>query len=230
MSSAPKTKPKRRRRAKSDGGRKLPAVEYLLVAACLASAIVLMVSELATTFQLVNPGGEALDPAGGVGVSGGERHGYVMFVISFFALFCLALAVLGGSKPAAMAVAVAGGLALLLFLITDLPDAGQEGALNEPVFLANAEVVPRTGFWLELIGALGLAVSGAALATLTPEQLSIGERWAARRKGEKDEEAGAGGTDDEAKPPSKPRRREESEKPSDRVKDRVERARRRGAD
>ena len=131
MSPAPKAK--RRRRAKSGGGdRKLPAVEYLLVAACLASALVLMASELATTFQLINPGGEALDPAGGVGVSGGERHGYVMIVISFFALFCLALAVLGGSKPAAMAVAVAGGLALLLFLITDLPDAGQEGALNEP--------------------------------------------------------------------------------------------------
>jgi len=150
----------------------LPPVEVLLVLACVISALVLAASELMVTFDVVDPGGSAIDE-----LEAGDRHGYVMFVIAFFALFCLALAVLEGSKPAAVAVAVAGGLALLLFLIIDLPDAGQVGTVDEPVFFANAETEPRAGFWFELIGALSLAVSGAALATLTPEQLRLRDRW-----------------------------------------------------
>lgn len=154
---------------------RLPPVEVLLTLACVASALVLAASELMVTFDIVDAGGDAIDE-----LEAGDRHGYVMFVIAFFALFCLALAVLEGSKPAAAAVAVSGGLALLLFLIIDLPDAGQVGTIDEPVFFANAETEPRAGFWFELIGALSLAVSGAALATLTPEQLRLRDRW---RKG-----------------------------------------------
>jgi hypothetical protein len=157
-------------RRRSQSRLRPPPVEVLLALACLASALVLAASELMITFDIVDPGGEAIEE-----LEAGDRHGYVMFVIAFFALFCLALAVLEGSKPAAVAVAVAGGLALLLFLIIDLPDAGQVGTVDEPVFFANAETEPRSGFWFELIGALSLAVSGAALATLTPEQLRL--RW-----------------------------------------------------
>jgi len=221
---------KRGKERKSERGRRLPPVEVLLVLACVVAALVLAASELVTTFQLVNPGGEALDPEGGVGVSGGDRHSYVMAMIAFFALFCLALAVLEGSKPAAVAVAVSGGLALLLFLIIDLPDAGKVGAVNEPVFLANAEIQPRPGFWLELIGALSLAVSGAALATLSPEQLQLRGRIAERlgRFGgasdeeEPEDEKGA----EETKSTPARRRREDSEERPERVKDRVERVRR----
>jgi hypothetical protein len=156
---------------------RLPPVEVLLALACVASALMLAASELMVTFDIVDPGGDAIEE-----LEAGDRHGYVMFVIAFFALFCLALAVLEGSKPAAAAVAVSGGLALLLFLIIDLPDAGQVGTVDEPVFFANAETEPRAGFWFELIGALSLAVSGAALATLTPEQLRLRDRWPGARE------------------------------------------------
>jgi hypothetical protein len=156
---------------------RVPPVEILLPLACLASALVLAASELMVTFDIVNPAGDAIDE-----LDAADRHGYVMFVIAFFALFALGLAVLEGSKPAAVAVAVAGGLALFLFLIIDLPDAGQVGTVDEPVFFANAETEPRAGFWFELIGALCLAVSGAALATLTPEQLGLRDRWLAARE------------------------------------------------
>jgi hypothetical protein len=167
--------PGRRGRRGGKGAFSLPPVGVLLAAACVASALVLAASDLMVTFEIVNPGGDTLEE-----LEAGDRHGYVMLVIAFFALFCLALAVLEGSKPAAAAVAVSGGLALLLFLIIDLPDAGQVGTVDEPVFFANAETEPRAGFWFELIGALSLAVSGAALATLTPEQLRLRDRW---RKG-----------------------------------------------
>jgi hypothetical protein len=86
--------------------------------------------------------------------------------------------VLGASKPAAMSVAVAGLLALLLFLIVDLPDANNLGTLGDSCTsipgqsFFDAKAVPQAGFWLEMVSALALALSGAALATLSPDQLA----------------------------------------------------------
>jgi hypothetical protein len=78
-----------------------------------------------------------------------------------------------GSKPAAIAVVAMGGLALLIFLLIDLPDAGQVGTLDsaEQSFI-DAEAIPQEGFWLEMLGALALAFTGAALATMSSEQLA----------------------------------------------------------
>jgi hypothetical protein len=142
--------------------------ERLLPIACLLGAALLFASELMTMFEFTPPGGEALDSQ-----TAGERHGNAMFVVAAFALGALVVAVLAGSKPAAIGVAVMGGIALLIFLLTDLPDAGQVGTLDDPrQSFFDAEAVPQAGFWLELVGALALSISGAALATLTPEQLA----------------------------------------------------------
>ena len=55
----------------------------------------------------------------------------------------------------------------------DLPNAGQVGTLEDArQSFIDAEAIPRAGFWLELLGALGLALSGGALATMSPEQLA----------------------------------------------------------
>ncbi len=147
---------------------------------------------------------------------------------------------MSGSKAAAFAVAAAGAVALLIFLLGDLPRAGQIGTLDDPrQSFIDAEAVPQAGFWLELLGALGLAVSGAALATLTPEQLSLGERYGARRRERAPKEAGEEPKDSkdskDSKASPKRRRREGAEDRPERVKDRVERvrraaSRRRGAD
>ena len=67
-----------------------------------------------------------------------------------------------------------GVIALLIFLIIDLPDAGQVGTLDDArQSFIDAEAVPQGGFWLEMLGALGLALSGGALATMSSEQLRI---------------------------------------------------------
>jgi hypothetical protein len=142
--------------------------ERLLPIACLLAALCLFASELMTMFEFTPPGAEALDSQ-----TAGERHGNAMFVIAAFAIGALVVAVLAGSKPAALAVAVMGGIALLVFLLTDLPDAGQVGTLDDPrQSFFDAEAVPQAGFWLELVGALALAISGTALATLSPDQLA----------------------------------------------------------
>ncbi|MGI8461818.1 MAG: Trp biosynthesis-associated membrane protein [Solirubrobacterales bacterium] len=206
---------------------RLPSVEILLPVVCFASALVLGFSELLITFEFIPPGGEPQDVGDTIRMAG-DRHSYSLMILAVFAVAAVAVAVMSGSKPAAIAVAVAGGVALLIFLLSDLPDAGKVGTLDDPrQSFTTAEAVPQAGFWLELLGALSLAVSGAALATLTPEQLAMGERFSARRKGAPDDPEDE---DDEQEPDPKPtakRKREPEEKGTERVKDRVERVRRR---
>ena len=142
--------------------------ERLLPWACLAAAVVLFASQLMTMFEFTPPGAEPLADRSVI-----DHHGPSLAILAVFAVLATIIALWAGSKPAAIAVAAAGGLALLLFLIIDLPDAGQVGTLDDPrQSFFDAEAVPQAGFWLEMLGALGLAISGIALATFSPEQLS----------------------------------------------------------
>jgi hypothetical protein len=180
----------------SEGGRGgairglLTRPERLLPLACIAGAVVLFLSELMTTFEFTPPGGEPLCTQDAI-----SRHAFAPGVLALFAIAATIIAVLNGSKPAATAVAICGVIALAIFLILDLPDANSVGTVNDscgatPGSFASAEAVPKGGFWLELIGSLALAVSGAALASLTPEQLrGLRPRWL-RRGGGDDRDGG----------------------------------------
>jgi hypothetical protein len=145
--------------------------ERLLPWACLLSAGVLFASELMTTFEFTPPGAEPL-----CSQSASDRHGNAMALIAVFAAAATLVAILAASKPAALATCVAGVAALLVFLLADLPDASAVGTIGDSCGVVrqsffDAEAVPQAGFWLEMIGALGLAISGVALATLSPDQL-----------------------------------------------------------
>ena len=100
-----------------------------------------------------------------------DHHGPTLLITAAFAAIAkAAFAVWARSKPAAIAVAAMGAFALLIFLLIDLPDAGQVGALdNAEQSFIDAEAIPQEGFWLEMLGALALAFTGAALATMTAD-------------------------------------------------------------
>ena len=150
--------------------------ERLLPFACVGAAAALFASELMTTFQLTE-GGLASGNAACT-LQAASRHHFALGILAIFAVLAVIVAVVWASKPAAMGVAIAGLLALLLFLIVDLPDANNVGTLSnscgsipgESFF--DAKAVPQAGFWLEMVSALALALSGAALATLTQDQLA----------------------------------------------------------
>lgn len=170
------------------------ALTRLLPLACLAAAVCLFASELMTTFEFTPPGGEALAEQGGA-----DRHGNALALIAVFAAGALAVAVFAASKPAATAVAVAGVIGLLVFLLVDLPDANAVGTLDDArqSFFA-AEAVPQGGFWMALVSSLALAITGIALATLSPEQLAAlrpgrrrGDEAAASSRAPAEEEASA---------------------------------------
>jgi hypothetical protein len=140
----------------------------LLALACVAAAAMLGASQFTDIFHLTPPGGEALQA-----ISSKDQHGYAILVLAIFALV-LILVTLGARdsqlrQVAAMAVGVCGLIALLIFLIGDLPDVNKIGTLDDPrQSFIDAEAKPVAGFWLELVGALVLTVCGAALATMRP--------------------------------------------------------------
>ena len=152
-------------------GAELSKATRLLPLAVIAAAVCLFASELMTVFDFTPPGAEPLCAQGGA-----DRHGNALIVLAVFAVIALAIAIFAGSKPAAIAVAAAGGVALLIFLIGDLRVANAQGSLNEGCgalgdSFIDAKAVPQGGFWLEMVGSLALTVTGIALATMTPEQL-----------------------------------------------------------
>jgi hypothetical protein len=168
---------RQRARTTTSRTRRLPLrAEHLLPLACAAGCAALAASEFMDTFKLNGPGptAQAVQPAS-------DQHHFALLVLAGFALVALAIAVIAGSKPAAMAVAICGAGALLIFLLIDLPDAGKVGTINEQTF-SQAKADPTTGFWLELGGALVLAVCGGALATLMPDQLRAFARTAEGRR------------------------------------------------
>jgi hypothetical protein len=150
--------------------------ERLLPLACIVSAAVLLASELMSTFQMVAGGNALCD------LEAADRHHYAVAVLAAFAIVAVLVAILGGSRPAALGVAIAGLGALLIFLIVDLPRANDVGgvsaACNPESQGLDAKAVPRAGFWLELVGATALTLSGVALAALSPDQLkALRPRW-----------------------------------------------------
>ena len=147
-------------------GAELGLLTRLLPLAVLIAALVLFASELMTTFEFTPQGGEVQ-----LEQQAADRHGNALMVIAVFAIIALAAATYAGSKPAATAVAVAGAVALLVFLLTDLPDANATGTLDTDQSFIDAEAVPREGFYMELLGALALSITGIALATMSSAQL-----------------------------------------------------------
>jgi len=144
--------------------------ERLLPLACVAGAGALFASELMTTFQLSSTGA----PLCNVGAAG--RHHFALGVLAIFAVVAVVIAVTSASKPAAISVGVAGVIALILFLTIDLPHANNTGTLagcsaSTTGSFFEAKAIPQAGFWLEMVGALALALSGVALGTLNPDQL-----------------------------------------------------------
>lgn len=142
--------------------------ERLLPLACIAAAIVLFGSQLMTMFEFTPPGAEPIESRSVI-----DHHGPALLIIAGFAILATIISVWAGSKPAAIAVAAMGTLALLIFLLIDLPDAGQVGTLNDArQSFIDAEAIPQSGFWLEMVGALALALAGTALGTMSSAQLA----------------------------------------------------------
>lgn len=140
---------------------------YLLPLACGLAAAMLAASEFMTLFD-IDVEGTVVER-----VRGGDQHSYALAVVALFALAALGAALWSGARPPAFALAAAGGVALIVALVGDLPDAGRKGTLPDFV---TGRAEPAAGFWFELTGATLLAVCAAAMAWSETE---TGQREAA---------------------------------------------------
>ena len=135
---------------------------YGLLIPLLAGALLLAVAEFLTLYEIRVI---TAVPEGGT-YSGGPHHGYALLVIAIALVPMSIGAVLGGSRPAALAALVLSLAAVVVVLAVDLPDLNETGLIGRTYEAAEAQ--PSTGFFLEslgaalaLVGSVGTLVLGA---------------------------------------------------------------------
>ena len=125
-----------------------------LLALLVGGALLLIVGEFLTVRE-IHAGGAI--PAGGT-TSGGSHHGYALGLIGLALLPMAWGAVVGGSRPAAIAALVLALGAAGVVLFIDLPMLDETGLLGRTYELAEAR--PGPGFYVQSLGA-ALALIGA---------------------------------------------------------------------
>ena|SRR5829696_7359190 len=148
-------------------------VRYGALVVLALAGIGLIVSEFLTYREIV---ALTVVPEGGR-TTGGANHGYALALVGLVSLPMSYGAVIGGSRPAAAAVAVLGGVALAIGAIFDVPALDDTGLIGRTYDLAEAD--PGVGFWLEIGCGAVLLVGGLLL--LRARVTEAREAGAARR-------------------------------------------------
>lgn len=144
-------------------------VRAVLAILPLAGAGLLVAAEFATLYEVRV--GDSVPP--GASSSAGAHHGYALLVIALAVGMMTAFAVAGGSRPAAIALALLGLVALGIALLADRPATGEEGLYGEAYAAARAVAGPALR--LELLGGAAI-LAGAALLVLWPGATPPGRR------------------------------------------------------
>jgi len=139
-----------------------PPLRLALLALPLAGAGLLVAGEFSTLYDV-----RVLTavPEGG-SFSAGGHHGYAQAVIAVAIAVMAVGAVIGGSRPAAIAVLVLALGSLAIALLVDLPDVHETGLIGRTYDAAVAE--PRSGLYLEIAGGCAALLGGALILAARP--------------------------------------------------------------
>jgi hypothetical protein len=133
------------------------ALRYGPLVVLALAGVAMIVAEFLTYREIV---AVTVVPEGGR-TTGGAHHGYALALIGLVSLPMSYGAVLGGSRPAAAALAALGALALAIVAIVDMPSLNDTGLIGRTYDLAEAN--PAVGFWIELVAAAVLLAGGLLL-------------------------------------------------------------------
>jgi hypothetical protein len=126
----------------------------LLLVPSVLGAVMLIVAEFLPLYEI-----RVITAVPNGGQQGtGAHHGYALVVIGLAMLPMAWGAVIGGSRPAAVALLALALIALFVVLAIDLPDLNETGLIGRTYDEAQAR--PRIGFLVESLGAT-LALLGA---------------------------------------------------------------------
>jgi hypothetical protein len=135
---------------------------YALLALPMAGAGLLVAAEFATLYDVRVV---TAVPEGGAFSTGGH-HGYAQAVLAVAIAVMAFGAVVGGSRPAAVAVLVLALGSLAITLLVDLPDVHETGLIGRTY--ADAAAEPRAGLYLEIAGGCAALLGGALILAARP--------------------------------------------------------------
>lgn len=132
-----------------------PALLGAVLLGSLLGALLLIVAEFTTLYDITTAASRG--PIKSIGT--GSHHAYAMLPIALLAIVLTYGAWRQRSRPALLALGVLGVIALLIALIGDLPDAHTSGLIGNSARYINANSTPRTGLYMETLGAAALILS-----------------------------------------------------------------------
>ena len=138
-----------------------------LLAGALAGAVALVVAEFLTLWEVM------VITVVKDSATGGEHHMYALAVIGVAAGLMAFGAISGGSRPAAFALLVLALSAIAVIGIIDLPDVNEEGFIG--VAFEDAVARPKTGFYVETLGAALLLLTAVATLVLRPGERPVSD-------------------------------------------------------
>jgi hypothetical protein len=143
----------------------------VLIAGALA-ALLLVVAELSTIASVDVAGGScdviaSSDDRDRCALSGFERHGGALVLLALLSAAMAWGAGVGRSRPAAVALAVVGALAVVIGLLVDLPETDETGAIGFAFEDAEGQAGP--GLYLEVLAGLLAVGAGALRLTRQPD-------------------------------------------------------------
>jgi hypothetical protein len=124
--------------------------------------LLLLYAETLDLYRIVTPSGSVSNAAGSVR-TGSDQHSWAFAVMGIAGAGAAVLALVTRQRLPALAAAALGVIALVTALAVDLPDVTASGVTTD---LEVGDAEPAAGFWVEIAGALVLAVGATALATL----------------------------------------------------------------
>jgi hypothetical protein len=130
-----------------------PLPRHSLLVPAIGGALLLIVSEFLTLREIK---AVTVVPEGGA-TSGGSHHLYAFVLIGAAMILMSVGAVVGRSRPAAIALLALAAAASVIILAADVPWMNETGLIGRTYDLAEAR--PAIGFWLEVAGALLVLVS-----------------------------------------------------------------------
>jgi hypothetical protein len=147
----------------------------LILAGALLAALLVIAAEFMTLYQAHL----ASRPAPIQSVTAGSHHSYAMIPIAVVGAALAVMVWRTASRPALLAIALLGVVALLIGLLDDLPAAHAVGLVDDNG--VSATTTPSAGLYVETFGAILLiATSGLAFAMLGLPRPAIGAEQKSR--------------------------------------------------
>ena len=126
-----------------------------------AAGVICLVLATFTTVIEIKVGTTTRLPGRDTHLSGWDRHGPALLIVAAFGAAMVAGA-LRGARPAMIALAVLGLVALGIAVIGDVPDLNETGFIGE--VYEDAAAGPSAGFYLETLGGALMLAGGAIMA------------------------------------------------------------------